>query len=152
MLCAKHTYIIPLSFQTLYYSCNKQIVKFECLLHLCSGRERWAPLFVRDCSAMGDTAIIDCSTLTTDQLLVLLQAVSSEVSKRLKLAEEEVASEAYTVVDPPSTGQSSAPVVSPETGLLQPFRCQFECRWCKSRCTRQEGHKNHSCYEHRHRR
>ncbi len=45
------------------------------------------------------------------------------MTKRLKLAEEEVASEAYTVVDPPATGHSAAPVVSPDTGLLQPFRC-----------------------------
>ena len=37
---------------------------------------------------MGDAAIIDCSVLTTNQLLVLFQAVSEEVARRLRDAED----------------------------------------------------------------
>lgn len=101
-------------------------------------------------SAMGDSAIIDCSVLTTPQLLSLFRAVSSEVSKRLSLSEVDSSSDAFSVIDPtPDSAQSSA---ASGTGLLQPFRCPFACRWCDERCTRNEGHKHHSCYEHRHRR
>ena len=100
-------------------------------------------------SAMGDAAIIDCSVLTTSQLLTLFKAVSSEVARRLREAESDSASD-YSVIDPPTSSASSQPVAAPP--LLQPFRCPFACRWCEGQCTRREGHKYHSCFEHRHRR
>ncbi len=101
---------------------------------------------------MGDSAIIDVGALTTDQLLVLLRAVVEEASQRLRNSDLDSAAESFSVIDPTPLSQSSTHPVDPETGLLQPFRCAFACRWCQSRCTRQPGHKHHSCFEHRHRR
>ena len=95
--------------------------------------------------AMGDAAIIDCSVLTTNQLLVLFQAVSEEVARRLRDAEDSTSE--YLFVEPPPS-RSSAQSSSAAPPLLQPFRCPYSCRWC----TRREGHKYHSCFDHRRRR
>ena len=98
---------------------------------------------------MGDAAIIDCSVLTTNQLLVLFQAVSEEVARRLRDAEDSTSE--YLFVEPPPS-RSSAQSSSAAPPLLQPFRCPYSCRWCEERCTRREGHKYHSCFDHRRRR
>ena len=51
-------------------------------------------------------------------------------------------------------GATTEPAASSSTaqGLTRPWTCGFACRWCDNACTRKEGHNNHSCYEHRHRR
>ena len=127
-------------------------MKFERRKICAQGGRGGLPFNLCVSSAMGDAAIIDVSALTTSQLLILLRATVEEASRRLRTSELDEASDSFSLIDPSPPSQSSSPQVDTETGLLQPFRCPFACRWCQERCTRQPGHKRHSCFEHRHRR
>ena len=89
----------------------------------------------------------DLSAVSTSTLLEWIQELLSELT--LRFADSSV---------PPVT-PGAAPSVSSwdfvppvDPALRRPWACGFHCRWCDSACTRAEGHKHHSCWEHRHRR
>ncbi len=87
-------------------------------------------------SELSDTALVD-----------LIHSATTELSLRLAKANFKRSESAgsFEKVDTPSVASGSKP-------LKVPWSCGFQCKWCECACTRQEGHKNHSCYEHRHRR
>ena len=108
-------------------------------------------------SAMGDTGYtgrcnsppaISWQSYSSGALLQTVQ----EITKVLQQFLEVPASSWDTATD--SRAAASAPGPAPGTapGLTRPWTCGFACRWCDQACTRKEGHNNHSCYEHRHRR
>ena len=97
---------------------------------------------------MGDKALSD---LTIIELLNLLDSVSAELRQRqvayVRSFELDSCSTAsFEKVDPVEPSSSST------RPLLRPWTCGYTCKWCSNPCTRKEGHCNHSCYEHRHRR
>ena len=93
---------------------------------------------------MGD--LLNLSALSKVELICLIEKASTELRQRLTTSSG--ASDSFSVASFEPVGESTA------TGseLKKPWTCGYECRWCKAPCTRAEGHKNHSCYNHRHRR
>ncbi len=80
------------------------------------------------------------------ELVELQNKVSSELQRRLLSGDADNQSVgSYSVVDPPTPAASSS-------GLLIPFRCGYQCKWCPKECTRCEGHRYHSCFNCRRRR
>lgn len=112
-----------------------------------------APLWFSRLGAMGkkliDTAPgISWSQYSTGALLQSIQDIVVELSARDQ-----------SVVQPerePGIGAESASAgTSSSTAapvLKEPWSCGYRCQWCEQPCKRKEGHSNHSCYEHRHRR
>lgn len=89
----------------------------------------------------------DLSQVSTSNLLRWIQLILSELTVRF--AETAAPDQPSSPRIPESQGSWEVPS-SP--GLRSLWRCGFHCRWCDRPCTRAEGHKHHSCYEHRHRR
>lgn len=91
---------------------------------------------------------LDLKKLSDEALVDLIHSATTELHSRLAKASIRRADSAgsFERVDPQSTSSTG------DQQLRVPWSCGFQCRWCKSACTRQEGHKNHSCYDHRHRR
>ena len=91
---------------------------------------------------MGD--LLRFSALSDLELVDLIEKASAELKNRLSSSAQS---------DAVSVG-SYEPVseVASSSQLKKPWACGYECRWCPAACTRAQGHKNHSCYEHRHRR
>ena len=97
---------------------------------------------------MGDS-LINFSKLSDLEIVEIINSASAELHKRLQGVPQSPRAG--------STGSFERVGYSPgepseQSGLKKPWTCGFECRWCKAACTRKEGHKNHSCFEHRHRR
>ena len=89
--------------------------------------------------------LLRLSALTDLELINLIEKASAELKGRLASS---------TQSDTVSVG-SYEPVsecAASTSRLKKPWTCGYQCKWCPSACTRAEGHKNHSCYEHRHRR
>ena len=100
------------------------------------------------CRAMGDS-LIHFTKLSDVEIVEVIKSASAELHKRLQGVPQSPRAG--------STGSFERVGYSPgepsqSTGLKKPWSCGFEYRWCKAACTRQQGHKNHSCFEHRHRR
>ena len=98
---------------------------------------------------MGDKPL---GELTIIELLNLLDRVSAELRQR-----QLVYASSFDNQDSFSTGsfervEPSEQLPLPSRPLRTPWTCGYTCRWCSQACTRKEGHCNHSCYEHRHRR
>ena len=91
---------------------------------------------------MGD--LLNLRALTDLELVSLIEKASVELKNRL----------ASGVSDSVSVGsyEQVSEAAGSTSQLKKPWACGYECRWCPAACTRAQGHKNHSCYEHRHRR
>ena len=85
------------------------------------------------------------SELSDEALVDLIHSATTELHARLARAKRSESAGSFEKVDTPSVSSGSKQ-------LKVPWSCGFQCKWCESACTRHEGHKNHSCYEHRHRR
>ena len=106
--------------------------------------------FVMQSHGVGVTDIL-VQELTNLELVELHNKVSLELQRRLLSGDADNQSVgSYSVIDPPTPAASSGN--QGPGGLLIPFRCGYQCKWCPRECTRREGHRYHSCFNCRRRR
>ena len=91
------------------------------------------------------------ASYSTPPLLETIQRILIVLSERAA----EVADSDWQVEAGSTAASSQAPI--PPRGnsggaLLEPWTCGFRCKHCQNRCTRREGHSNHSCWDCRHKR
>lgn len=87
----------------------------------------------------------DIGSLTTDQLLDLLQRIIQELTSRL----HSETARASTEPDPP-VAESAAHTIPVQT-FVTTQTCGHYCDWCTRWCTRHTlNHRHHSCFDHRH--
>lgn len=91
---------------------------------------------------------LNLKELSDGALVNLIHSATTELHSRLAKASINRVDSAgsFEKVDQHSSGSTGI------RQLKEPWSCGFKCRWCDSAWTRQEGHKHHSCYDHRHRR
>ena len=115
---------------------------------------RWVGTLVFFCAMSTMSAPLltfDWASLSTEDLLSIFDAIWATLKKRLGNGNPAASSmpdasstSSFCVVE--DAEQQSRPP------LRTPWSCGFRCRWCEEACTRAEGHKHHSCFEHRKRR
>ena len=104
--------------------------------------------FIRSIVMQNSHGDLDLKRLSDETLVNLIHGATTELHSRLAKANfnrSESAGSFEKVDHLPLDSKGGKQ-------LKEPWSCGFKCKWCESACTRHEGHKNHSCYEHRHRR
>ena len=86
------------------------------------------------------------ASYSTSALLESIQQITATLKDR-----EERASSSWEVASANSAPETQQ-TEEDSQGLKKPWTCGYSCKFCSQACLRREGHKNHSCYEHRHRR